>query len=193
MEILVHVVGQKLKMATNLKSLVEGSQNFVKIIFDLSSDWDDLTTFAQFTQNSKSYNVYLDEENAVYLPSEIVAGSCMMLLYGTGRTVRGTTNYLQFTIDRNILVSDAQSTDISTSLYEQLVDLIKATTGSPLKAATAAEMTNENKIYVYTGNESGYTKGHWYYYNGSAWTDGGIYNSAGIEVSVTDRTLNIVV
>lgn len=40
-------------------------------------------------------------------------------------------------------------------------------------AATAEAMTDKTKAYVYTGSESGYTNGAWYYWNGSAWTMGG--------------------
>lgn len=64
----------------------------------------------------------------------------------------------------------------------------KAEVGSPLKASTVAEMTDQNRVYVYVGSESGYTSGNWYYYDGSAWTSGGIYNSAAIQ---TDSTLSI--
>ncbi len=53
-------------------------------------------------------------------------------------------------------------------------------------ANVAADMTDETKIYVYTGSETGYTFGHWYYYDGSAWTDGGEYMSG-----ETDTTLSI--
>ena len=62
--------------------------------------------------------------------------------------------------------------------------------GTPLTAADASAMTDHDKIYVYvkTPAESGYTTGNWYYWNGSAWTSGGIYNSAGVE---TDTTLSI--
>jgi len=60
--------------------------------------------------------------------------------------------------------------------------------GSPLTANTAAEMTNTDKVYVYTGSETGYTYGHWYYYNGTAWTDGGVYQSQGVQ---TDPTLTL--
>lgn len=61
-----------------------------------------------------------------------------------------------------------------------------AAVGGPLVAATASAMTDTTKVYVYTGSESGYTEGHWYYWNGSAWTDGGVYQSTGIN---TDKTL----
>ena len=121
MDILVNVVNQKLKIATNLKSLVAGSQNFIRFVFNLTSDWDDLKTFAQFRQGNNSYNQYLDDEKSAYLPSEIGAGTCTLLLYGSGGTKRATTNYLTLTIDENLLVSNASSTDISTSLYDQLV------------------------------------------------------------------------
>lgn len=62
--------------------------------------------------------------------------------------------------------------------------------GSPLVASTAAEMTDTDKIYVYVGSETGYTAGNWYYYNGSAWTSGGVYNSAGfvLDDTLTDAT-----
>ena len=58
--------------------------------------------------------------------------------------------------------------------------------GSPLVASTVAEMTDTNKVYVYVGSESGYTSGNWYYYDGSAWVSGGVYNSTAF---VTDATL----
>lgn len=58
--------------------------------------------------------------------------------------------------------------------------------GSPLVAQTVADMVNENRVYVYVGSESGYTNGNWYYYNGTAWASGGVYNGAGIN---TDTTL----
>lgn len=65
---------------------------------------------------------------------------------------------------------------------------IKPMLGAPLVAETAAEMTDESRVYVYVGSEEGYTSGDWYYYNGSAWVSGGIYNAAAVQ---TDTTLNI--
>jgi len=46
-------------------------------------------------------------------------------------------------------------------------------------------MTYINKVYVYTGSESGYTNGNWYYWNGSSWTSGGIYNAVAINIDST--------
>ena len=60
--------------------------------------------------------------------------------------------------------------------------------GSPYIATTVASMTDKTRVYVYQGSESGYTSGNWYYWNGSAWTSGGKYNSAAVE---TDKTLTV--
>ena len=62
----------------------------------------------------------------------------------------------------------------------------KAYVGSPLVANTVSTMTDQTKVYVYTGSESGYTAGNWYYHNGSAWVSGGVYNSSAVNV---DKTL----
>lgn len=62
----------------------------------------------------------------------------------------------------------------------------KSAVGAPLSASTAAAMIDTSKIYVYTGSESGYTAGNWYYYNGSTWVSGGVYNSIAVQ---TDSTL----
>ena len=58
--------------------------------------------------------------------------------------------------------------------------------GAPYIATTVAGMTDKTGVYVYQGSESGYTSGNWYYWNGSAWTPGGTYNSAAVD---TDKTL----
>ena len=59
------------------------------------------------------------------------------------------------------------------------------TSGSPDPVATVAEMTDESAVYLYTGSETGYTAGNWYYYDGTAWTSGGTYGGA-----VTSKTFN---
>lgn len=85
----------------------------------------------------------------------------------------------------NQLLNDirAQAASISADIAE-----LQSMVGSPLVASTVSAMTDHNKIYVYTGSESGYTSGNWYYWNGSAWTSGGVYNAAAVE---TDKTLTI--
>ena len=71
----------------------------------------------------------------------------------------------------------AQAASVSADIAE-----LQSMVGSPLVASTASAMTNHNKIYVYTGSESGYTNGNWYYWNGSSWVSGGVYNSTAVNL-----------
>lgn len=77
----------------------------------------------------------------------------------------------------------AQAASISADIAE-----LQSMVGTPLVASTASGMTDHNKIYVYVGSESGYTNGNWYYWNGSAWASGGVYNAVAFE---TDKTLSV--
>ena len=68
MDIIIKVNGQKLQPVTNLKSIVSGTQEFIRFIFNLDNDWAALTptngnnnhTFAQFVQDGTAYSVFLD-------------------------------------------------------------------------------------------------------------------------------------
>lgn len=63
---------------------------------------------------------------------------------------------------------------------------VRAAYGAPRTAASAAEMTDPTLIYVYTGTTGGgYVFGDWYYYDGSAWVNGGTYNSMALELDDT--------
>ena len=59
--------------------------------------------------------------------------------------------------------------------------------GSPLTASTVAGMTDTTHTYVYTGSETGYVAGNWYYYDGGSWVSGGAYNASAVQ---TDDTLS---
>lgn len=72
--------------------------------------------------------------------------------------------------------------------YKAALDGALAAVGGPYVASTVSQMTDHTKVYVYTGSQTGYTAGHWYYWDGSAWTDGGVYQAAAVE---TDTTLTV--
>ena len=78
------------------------------------------------------------------------------------------------------------SLDAIIAAKEAVENEIEAFGGTPLVATTAAAMTNMEKVYVYAGSETGYTAGHWYYFDGTSWQDGGVYSAA---VVVTDKDL----
>lgn len=102
------------------------------------------------------------------------------------------TNLLDDTLSQENKIAPANvvGNEIATvrDEVEDEIATIRAAVGSPLKASTVAQMTDKNKIYVYVGSESGYTNGNWYYWNGSAWVSGGVYNSVAV---VTDPTLTL--
>lgn len=125
MEVKINVDKQKLKVAANLKTFISGTQEFIKFTFNfMDATWNDLTIFAQFRQGDTAYNKYLDENKSVYLPSEIVAGECLLTLHGAYGNIIAITDSLKLTIDANKLIVNAESTEISESLYSQLVTKI---------------------------------------------------------------------
>lgn len=73
-------------------------------------------------------------------------------------------------------------------IIDKKVHELENKVGSPFIAQTAAQMTDKTRVYVYVGSESGYTKGNWYYHNGSKWISGGVYNSQGVD---TDKNLDV--
>lgn len=78
--------------------------------------------------------------------------------------------------------SEIESTlaiDVSDEVTEQLSTLTSAT---PLVASSTAGMADTTRIYVNT------TDGHWYWYNGSTWTDGGTYQATGVGENEIDGT-----
>ena len=158
MDILVNVINQKLKTKANTKRLVSGTQKFIRFKFSLDDAWDGLSVFAQFIQNGKAYNDYLDENNSVYLPPEIKDGKFDVLLYGSGSNTIATTNYLTFEVDKNILISDAQSTEITESLYNKLVNIVEtlpisgnADTGASVIGKESVELNGVNRTSKATG------------------------------------------
>lgn len=148
MSILVNVVNQKMYVSSTMDGIVEGSQEFVKFRFILSEEWDNLVTFAQFIQGGNPYNVYLDKDNSVFLPPEIVAGACTLMLYGTRGTTIGTTNYLTLKINKNNFVSDASSTDISETLYMQLVDMVNNMSAGGVKPGEGLALSEDGYLYA---------------------------------------------
>lgn len=76
----------------------------------------------------------------------------------------------------------------SATSAEASAEIAKIRYGSPLVAHLVADMEDESRVYVYVGEENGYTAGDWYYYDGEAWTSGGAYNAEGVN---TDPSLSI--
>lgn len=79
------------------------------------------------------------------------------------------------------LTNEATARSNADDALSAQIAALRGSIGTPLVASTVSEMNDHSRIYVYTGSESGYASGHWYYWNGSAWTDGGVYQSSGLD------------
>ena len=64
--------------------------------------------------------------------------------------------------------------NVNNQINEINTKVNQSTSGSPLSASSVSEMTDTSRVYVNT------TDGYWYYYNGTNWVQGGIYQSNGI-------------
>lgn len=78
-----------------------------------------------------------------------------------------------------------------TFFYNQIKNKFasKSDVGTPLKASSTSQMTDPNRIYIYTSatdTEPNMKHGYWYYKEGNTIVEGGVYNSQALE---TDDTL----
>lgn len=78
------------------------------------------------------------------------------------------------------IISDSDLSGLA-EFERQMISLV----GTPVAVTSVSNMTDTSKIYLYTGSETGYNNGDWYYYNGSSWVSGGEYGG-GTSVEYTD-------
>lgn len=65
---------------------------------------------------------------------------------------------------------------------------------SPTLAYNSGDFKNKKLVYLYVGNEVGWSYGHWYYYNTSVngWVDGGDYGNAVSDDELNSNSVNPV-
>lgn len=86
-------------------------------------------------------------------------------------------------------LNDITSAVSAGNTVDKIYNSMMQSYGYPFTASTSADMTDQSKIYVYVGTtDSNFTNGNWYYYDGSAWVSGGVYNSIAVS---TDTTLSV--
>lgn len=135
------------------------------VISNMNDVEEDVTNiFNAFTELQTYVNDYFDNLD---VEDEINAKLDDMAQDGTLENLIGA--YIQPRID-------AQNTEIAN--IRNMVENVAS--GSPLVATSTSGMTDTSRVYVNT------TDGKWYYYNGSAWTIGGTYQSSGISNNSID-------
>ena len=102
-------------------------------------------------------------------------------------TVKAELDKLNNNVDintTNISSEIATRANAITNLQSQINGLAS---GSPLVASSVSGMTDTSKVYVNT------TDGYWYYYNGSSWVSGGVYQATEIENEhITAKKTNFI-
>lgn len=106
---------------------------------------------------------------------------------GAATTATAAAAQASTAVESAVSTERTQRISADDNLQQQITNIM-GLAGAPAMANTAAAMTDSTKIYVYTGNEVGYTFGNWYYYNGSQWVSGGVYQASAVQ---TDPTLSV--
>lgn len=106
----------------------------------------------------------------------------------TDKTVTGAINELNANkaSQSALNATNTNVTNNTNSIATHTSQIASLASGAPKAVATVAGMTDTTKNYVYTGSETGYTTGNWYYYNGSAWVSGGTYQAT----RIADKSIN---
>lgn len=98
-----------------------------------------------------------------------------------GEEVRSSIHDAINAMNSNLISSDAENnrihehTDAAINRLSNEIDAV--VTGQPKPVSLAADMTDTDAVYLYTGSETGYLTGYVYIYNGSTWEAAGQYGS----------------
>ena len=165
-------------------------QNFPYI----DADFDAITNYQLFCKLGEEINKIIDSENVLGEQVENVTNAFNDLKSYVDNYFENLD--VQDEIDKKIdeMVEDGTFTNLIKNYVDPLIDeqneilnnaieeqneninLINnkvnaVTSGTPLGANSIDDMTNTERIYVLS------TDGHWYFYNGEQWQDGGVYQA----------------
>ena len=84
--------------------------------------------------------------------------------------------------------------DIISALLIEVRNKVNQLVGgaTPTPAQYKAQMTDPQKVYLYTGSERGEYTGNWYYHNGTTFVSGGVYGTGVVDSVPTQGSTNAV-
>lgn len=195
------------------QQLIDNIEDLRKAVSEVSVyDFNVYTSMEQYYKIAKKLNeiikellrfeivvseeVVIQNDKLIYLLGEglnheVVEKINQMVSNGTFDTIINHNIFTNLGIKINELSSknNVRFDDIEQDIKSNYAK--KSEIGSPIIANTVAEMTDNTKVYVYMGNESGFINGNWYSHNGSIWLSGGTYNSQGVgDSSITPKKTN---
>jgi len=186
--------GHSIPLVINVNQYDQGEQWLFSLF---NSDGTQYVPSSGAIVGIKSDNLGIINSGTVDSQGRVVINETQQMTAAVGKAVfelliddqsHGTANFVVLVEPKPGDNADLSETDIS--MIEQAIEAASSIKpyGSPLVASTVAGMTDHEKVYVYVGSETGYTSGNWYYWDGSAWTSGGVYNSVAVQ---TDTTLTL--
>lgn len=125
MEVLVSVIGQKLRICTNARTLVDGTRNFIKFVFSLSDEWAGLEMTAQFIQDGTAYDRQLDSNYSVFLPDEIHDGKCELILHGIDGLIVAVSDGAMLNVKRSNHVTDGKEDIFIFATLEEMKEYLQ--------------------------------------------------------------------
>ena len=113
------------------------------------------------------------------------------------KTVPSTAKFTDTVYDDSAIVAEldekANTNDVAAT-YATKAEVQSIASGSPIPVSSISAMTDTSKTYLLT------TDGYWYYYDGSAWVQGGVYQAteladgsvSPIKTSFSRRSKNLI-
>lgn len=105
--------------------------------------------------------------------------------YNVYKSVPSTAKFTDTVYDDSTIRAELdEKADAATvaANYATKAEMQSIANGAPIPVSSTSAMTDTSKIYLLT------TNGYWYYYNGSSWAQGGVYQSTGLaDGSVTPK------
>lgn len=104
------------------------SQNAIEVLFEFDETWQGYTITAQLTKLQSTYNLLLDADNKVLVPSDITEGLWYVSVFGVkGSITRNTTISACINVVRGgYVTSGTPPVPPTPDLYQQLISQVKA-------------------------------------------------------------------
>ena len=134
----------------------------------------------------------------------IKAGSVQFALEainaGTGGAIDNEWHTLTYEtkVKETLQGNQAEYAETESDIISELLQNVRTKVNQLVGGATpepvdlVSKMTDQKKVYLYTGSETGYTSGHWYYHNGTTFVSGGVYGAGIIDPVPTQGSTNAV-
>lgn len=147
------------------------------IVPDINNVNDGLSELQEFYLQLQEYvNTYFDNLD---LQAEVNTKLDEMAEDGTlTHLIKTYVDPIQESFENNMNAElNAYKTSVNSSLTTMNTKINNITSGTPIPVSDISQMVDTSRIYLLTSD------GYWYYYNGSEWTQGEVYQSTGIQAS----------